>query len=391
MAKYTPKTKDELKRLVQDESIYLGDIDTSNITDMDSLFSMSERRDYDDIEKWDTSNVANMSCMFFANEQFNHDINSWDTSKVVDMTAMFMASIFNQPLNKWNTSNVISMYRMFYEADFNHPLDSWDTSSVEFMTQMFHKDFNFNQNLDSWDVSSLCDNQQMFWDSGMDKVPKWHKKKICVAELKGSGLRAEGLSEIYDEIGKRVKEVLANPQAKAKAKAMPEHSKVQSGDFDFWQGKNTIIIVIVALLIGVSAGFIKNKFKESNKAKLPPTQTTQPAKQTQPTQMPRCDDSALLNHLVKTHKEQEIARLKQKPDFQNYNAEDFIINQYKFNIVNVKSLSNANKEIVCEAELEAISPNPQDEPFYEFIAYRAQLNDDNSIGFEILEVKYANP
>ena len=36
--KYKPSTKTELQELVKDESVYLGDIDISNITDMGSLF-----------------------------------------------------------------------------------------------------------------------------------------------------------------------------------------------------------------------------------------------------------------------------------------------------------------------------------------------------------------
>ncbi|MDO2406897.1 DarT ssDNA thymidine ADP-ribosyltransferase family protein [Campylobacter magnus] len=35
---FTPKTKDELKTLINDESVYLGNIDTSAITDMSDLF-----------------------------------------------------------------------------------------------------------------------------------------------------------------------------------------------------------------------------------------------------------------------------------------------------------------------------------------------------------------
>ena len=38
MPKFVPKTKVQLKALVKDESVYLGDIDISNITDMGSLF-----------------------------------------------------------------------------------------------------------------------------------------------------------------------------------------------------------------------------------------------------------------------------------------------------------------------------------------------------------------
>ncbi|KAJ9816122.1 hypothetical protein QR412_05735, partial [Campylobacter jejuni] len=46
MPKYFPETKEELKALVEDESIYLGDIDTSKITDMSYLFENSTRTDF---------------------------------------------------------------------------------------------------------------------------------------------------------------------------------------------------------------------------------------------------------------------------------------------------------------------------------------------------------
>ncbi len=36
--KYKPQTREELIILIQDENIYLGDIDTSLITDMSELF-----------------------------------------------------------------------------------------------------------------------------------------------------------------------------------------------------------------------------------------------------------------------------------------------------------------------------------------------------------------
>ena len=64
MAKYSPKTRDELIELVDDESVNLGDIDTSAITDMNQLFRDSKRKNFSGIEKWDTSNVADMSYMF---------------------------------------------------------------------------------------------------------------------------------------------------------------------------------------------------------------------------------------------------------------------------------------------------------------------------------------
>ena len=53
--KYKPFNKEELRALCNDESVYLGDIDTSLITDMSGLFLDSTRKDFSGIEKWDTS------------------------------------------------------------------------------------------------------------------------------------------------------------------------------------------------------------------------------------------------------------------------------------------------------------------------------------------------
>ncbi|WP_243832919.1 BspA family leucine-rich repeat surface protein [Campylobacter sp. US12a] len=64
MKKYLANTKEELKTLVKGEAIHLGDIDTSKITDMSYLFFYSQRTDFSGIEKWDVSNVENMSFMF---------------------------------------------------------------------------------------------------------------------------------------------------------------------------------------------------------------------------------------------------------------------------------------------------------------------------------------
>ena len=70
MPKFVPKTKRELQELIKDESIYLGDIDVSNITDMTSLFepdvcgAWAGRKDFSGIESWNVSNVRDMSLMF---------------------------------------------------------------------------------------------------------------------------------------------------------------------------------------------------------------------------------------------------------------------------------------------------------------------------------------
>jgi len=120
---------------------------------------------YRPVEDWCfTSNVTDMSKLFFYSEVFNEDIRTWNVSAVMNMEAMFWkASAFNQPLNYWDVSNVKNMGRMFYMASsFDQPLDRWDTSSVEEMRWMFYNAFRFNQPLNSWNISSVNDTSYMF-------------------------------------------------------------------------------------------------------------------------------------------------------------------------------------------------------------------------------------
>ncbi len=154
MLRHYPQTKDELKSLVDDLSINLGDIETCFVADMSGLFSGTERTDFSGIESWDTSNVTNMSWMFCRAEHFNENINSWNVSKVVWMNSMFKGA-----------------------NNFNQPLDKWDTSSVEWMFEMFFCAKKFNQNLDSWNVNDplIYDNEMFLGSPLQNNPPKWYK------------------------------------------------------------------------------------------------------------------------------------------------------------------------------------------------------------------------
>ncbi|WP_258222210.1 BspA family leucine-rich repeat surface protein [Brachyspira hampsonii] len=155
--KYKPQTKEELKKLAEDEKINLGSIDTSLITDMSELFRSSKREDFSGIETWDVSNVVNMSSMFKGCEEFNQPLNRWNTNKVKDMSRMFEScSNFNQPLDKWNTSNVESMSSMFQECkSFNQDISNWNVSKVTNMNSMFNGCTSFNQNISNWNINSV--------------------------------------------------------------------------------------------------------------------------------------------------------------------------------------------------------------------------------------------
>lgn len=183
---FAPASKAKLKALVNDLSIALGDINTSNITDMSYLFEGSERKDFTGISSWDTSKVVNMSSMFVLCESFNEDIGCWDVSKATDMSGMFAGcKSFNQSLNSWDTSSLRNASGMFSGCkSFNQPLDAWDTSKVADMSLMFSFATSFNQPLGSWDISSVNDFMGMFKGASSfnGDISSWHISKSASIE-----------------------------------------------------------------------------------------------------------------------------------------------------------------------------------------------------------------
>ena len=129
---YKPEDKEELKELVdklikkRGNEADLNDIDTSEITDMSYLFY--DAWDFNgDISKWDVSNVKDMSSMF-KDAPFDGDISNWDVSNVEHMNCMFMDSYFsgkNGDISKWNISKVKNMNRMFYGCPLESNLPKW--------------------------------------------------------------------------------------------------------------------------------------------------------------------------------------------------------------------------------------------------------------------------
>ena len=117
--KVQPKNRVQLEQLIDyafKHNIYdLNFIDTSKITDMCELFEYVEH-DFN-ISKWDTSNVKNMSYMFYRCYKFTgKGLENWNVSNVIDMSYMFCdCENFNCDLSKWNVSNVTDMSNLFIQ------------------------------------------------------------------------------------------------------------------------------------------------------------------------------------------------------------------------------------------------------------------------------------
>jgi len=209
--KYLTVTEEQLRAAVSDGSYAIeedditytfGDseynIDTSQVKDMSYLFY--GKNDFnEDIGYWDTSNVINMSGMFkndwdyiyYADgirsgelsfsSSFNQDIGEWDVSSVTDMSMMFEgAGIFNHNIGQWDVSNVITMFNMFTCAgSFDSDIGAWDVSNVTDMSTMFFGTLNFNQNISNWNTSNITNMESMFLGSAFNQdIGKWDASNV---------------------------------------------------------------------------------------------------------------------------------------------------------------------------------------------------------------------
>ncbi len=156
-----------------------------------------------DLVNLDTSNVRDMSSLFYTSttkgHNFNGNISNWDVSNVVDMEEMFVRAVaFNQDLSSWDVGNVTDMNNMFYHATvFNQNISSWDISSVTTMQNMFRGATAFYQDLSNWDVTGI-NTTNMFLDTPMQDKYEWHPKGCnCGMELDGN---ENGIDDRLEEV-----------------------------------------------------------------------------------------------------------------------------------------------------------------------------------------------
>ena len=133
----------------------LENIDTQGVTSIEKMFSNDYHLSSLDLSSFDTSNVTDMNSMFYgcsALKNLKFDPTKFNTAKVTNMASMFKScGVQSIDLSRFNTSNVTNMADMFYGcAVTSLDLSHFDTTKVTDMSGMF----NYNV-LQALDVSCL--------------------------------------------------------------------------------------------------------------------------------------------------------------------------------------------------------------------------------------------
>lgn len=178
-------------------SVDLSSFNTSKVTDMEFMFHGCSSLTSADLSSFDTSNVTNMRWMFSGCSSLTSvDLSSFDTNNVTDVISMFAncSSLTSADLSNFDTSNVTNMGGMFYACNSLTSVDisSFDTSNVMDMNGMF----NGCSSLLSLDVSSFDTRQVVNMDLMFSSCGSL--KKVIV----GDGWQmAEGNCDVFTKCG----------------------------------------------------------------------------------------------------------------------------------------------------------------------------------------------
>lgn len=149
-------------------NLNLDHFDTSNVTDMSYMFRGCASLQDLNVETFDTSSVTNMDNMFRECASLEKlDVNSFDTGNVTNMKSVFNScmNLHELQLDSFDTRNVTDMSYMFYECVNLETLQltNFNTSKVVNMQSMFYDCMNLQElNLTGFDTRNVTDMSYMF-------------------------------------------------------------------------------------------------------------------------------------------------------------------------------------------------------------------------------------
>ena len=160
--------------------VYAPKIDTSNVNDMESMFSGCTS--LQTVPFYNTSNVFRMTRMFSGCTSLQ-SIQSFDTSNVTLMDYMFSECSSLKTVPYFNTSKVINMNNMFYNCSGLTSVPLFDTSNVTSMEDIFSECSSLTT-VPLFDTSKVTDMTRMFSNcSNLESIPSFDTRNATDTQL----------------------------------------------------------------------------------------------------------------------------------------------------------------------------------------------------------------
>ena len=154
------------------KSLDLNGFNTSSVTNMRNMFSNCRSLTSLNVKDWDTGNVTDMYGMFFNCAALTSlNVRNWNTGKVTNMQNTFSncSALTSLDVSNWNTANVTITLSMFESCSALTSLDlnNWNTNKVDIMFNMFKGCSNLTSlKVSNWNTSKVTDMGSLFQGCG---------------------------------------------------------------------------------------------------------------------------------------------------------------------------------------------------------------------------------
>ena len=184
-------------------SLNLSNFNTSNVTNMTAMFNKCSGLTSLNVSKFDTSNVTNMSYMFSECSSLTSlDVSKFDTSNVTNMSCMFnkCSGLTSLDVSKFDTSNVTNMSYMFNKCSglTSLSVNNFNTSNVTNMTAMFQRCSSLTSlDVSKFDTSKVIDMSYMFNNcSGLTSLSVNNFNTSKVTDMRSMFSNCSSLTEL---------------------------------------------------------------------------------------------------------------------------------------------------------------------------------------------------
>jgi len=203
---FTPKNKEELQYYIcgkfDGQGLNVPYVNAENIIDLSELFrhnmfiNIQRKIKYIDVTGWNTSMIRFMMGMFMGLEWLEEirGLETWNTSNVDDMSVMFYRCLKLKKLDisSWNVSKVFTMRDMFgacHLLESPGDLSNWKTHELTSTALMFDSCNNLTDigDISNWDMRKVKYLSAMFQDCDklkfVGKLTKWKLDNINIEQV----------------------------------------------------------------------------------------------------------------------------------------------------------------------------------------------------------------